>query len=669
MTKTRPVFTVSPRTADEQDQHASEMGEQLMRYLWKHLSLQEITTKALLWSRITGAGFLKCFWDPTLGDGTDCVVGPDGKVLTDTSGKPLRAGQHDPRQLSAALGVQVQSKRVNQGDIKVEARSPFQMFIDPLADSFPECEWLVEESVQSVDSLLRRYGVTLDADTIGNPGLIESRMGAVFMPGTGSYRGVKIREYWSKPSPQHPNGRHAVWSAKRLLFEDDGPFDPFPYVMLSGIPIPGRLWPTSITEQLRGPQTELNKVKSQIAENRNRVGNPTILASKQAVQDPDKFADSTTMPGGIYFFDDLGSPNTVPTYLQAPPLPQYVIDEIARIEESIQEISGQHEVTSANVPPGVTAASAINLLLEADDTRLGPAMTDYETQLGRLGQKILKLAAHYYTDQRTIRISGDNGAWQIFPFRGAMLRDNTHVEVQAGSAFPQSKAAKQAAMQDLLTFFVQSGNPPHGRQLAQFLKDWDVGGADRLISEYTINEEQAQRENTKMAMDVPVNINDYDDDPTHVDVHQDFQKQQQYQTLSPNAQAIFAAHVAAHKQRMAQNQAAQLQAQAQTQGQPQQDPGAQAAQGALGLAGQAQQQDQQAQQGQLQQAIQAAQAQHQTSLSGVQAQQQAAGTAAQHRQAEELHQQKLRHLEEQHQAGLAARAQQRQQPQRGQPKQ
>jgi len=28
-----------------------------------------------------------------------------------------------------------------------------------------------------------------------------------------------------------------------ILFTDSKPFDPMPYVMLTGIPIPGRLWP------------------------------------------------------------------------------------------------------------------------------------------------------------------------------------------------------------------------------------------------------------------------------------------------------------------------------------------------------------------------------------------------------------------------------------------
>jgi hypothetical protein len=650
LTKAQPVFTVSPTTSDEEDEHAAEMGEQLMIYFWRHLNMNAMMMKGLLWSRICGAGFIKAFWDPTLGAGTDVVVGPAGQVLNDSTGRPMRAGRM-PADALQALGAS--SRRVAQGDVRVEVRSPFQMFVDPLTDSFEDAEWVIEESVQSQETVKRRWGVELQPDTTGNPGLIESRMGAVFMPGSGSYKGVKVYEYWCRPNSDHPNGRRAAWAQKQMLEENDHPFDALPYVMLTGIQIPGRLWPTCIAEQLRGPQTELNKVKSQIAENRNRVGNPTILASKQAVQDPDRFTDSMTIPGGIYFFDDIGSPNTVPTYLQAPPLPEYVLQEIQNIEQSIQEIAGQHEVSSAQVPPGVTAASAINLLLESDDTRLGPAVTDYEVQLGQLGQKILKLAAHYYTDQRTIRIAGDSGVWQIFDFRGSMLRNNTHVEVQAGSAFPQSKAAKQAAMQDLLTFFVQSGNPPHGRQLAQFLKDWEVGGADRLIEDYTIDERQVDRENVRMMQNIPLPINDYDNDQAHIDGHQEFQKSDKYIQLPPSEQQIFTAHVAAHKQRMAQAQAAQMQMQQQAQGGgPQQPPGPQppdpqaqlqsAAQMGMDMQGQAQQQG-----------IQGAQAQLQTAIQGQQAHQQQLSVAQQQRMELELHQQKLRHAEELHQANLA----------------
>jgi hypothetical protein len=68
-----------------------------------------------------------------------------------------------------------------------------------------------------------------------------------------------------------------------------------------------------------------------------------------------------------------------------PEMPVYVQNQIGNIEQSIREISGQHEVSSSQVPAGVTAASAINLLQEQDDTRLGPDIADMETTLPTRG--------------------------------------------------------------------------------------------------------------------------------------------------------------------------------------------------------------------------------------------------------------------------------------------
>jgi hypothetical protein len=653
MTKNRPVFTVTPNTGDEEDSNAAELAERVMRYMWRHLKMHEQSLKALEWSRICGSGFLKCYWDSTIGDPVNVLVGPDQKVLTDDQGKAMRGDQSTALLLSQQLQTRVQAKQISQGDVRVEVRSPFQMFVDPICDSFPDAEWLIEESIKSVEYVLKRFGVKLKADTPANPGLIEARMmGSSSVQGSsGGYRGVKIREYWSKPSSKHPKGCRIVWAQGKILAQDEKPFDPMPYVMLTGIPVPGRLWPMSVVEMLRGPQTELNKVRSQMAENRNRIGNPTLLISKQGVQDSDKTLDSFSQPGGAYFYDDIGSPNALPKYLEAPPLPEYVTDEVQRIEQAIEDISGQHEVTNANVPPGVTAASAITLLQEADDTRLGLGMQDYEEQIGRFGEKILRLVSHFYTDARTIKIGGGDDAWEIFDFKGAMLKGNTTLNVQAGSAFPQSKAAKQAMIQDWMTFFVQSGNPPHGRQLAQFLRDSGMGATERLVQEYSDTENQVNSENSRMSIGADLPINDYDDDQGHIEGHESFQRQARYQTFNPQIKQIIETHVAAHRARLSQTQQQAMALQAQAQGQP--PPEQAQAQAQAGLQGQMAQQQQQQQ------------------AAGQQQGYQAASQEQSQRQQQETHEQTLQHAREQHQQRMQqaaeqhqARLQQMKQPQR-----
>lgn len=661
MTKQQPVFTVTPNTADEQDTNAAELGETVMRDLYKRLKLAATVGTALRWSRVCCAGFLKVFWDSTVGESTEVLVSQaNGNIIQNPqTGAPLRPGDMPEMQQMPGVVVRV----VSQGEICVEARSPFQMFPDPLVENFQDAEWLVEESVKSPDYVQRRYGVTLQPDTAAAPGFNGIGTGMMAM-GRARYMGVRVREYWCKPNPNSPGGKRVVWALQttknrtttgQILYEDDQPFDCQPYIMFSAVPVPGRLWPMSVVELLRGPQTELNKVESQIAENRSRVGNPTLLASKQAVRDPQKFVQSANQPGGVLFYDDVGSPNAKPDILPAPPLPDYVIQTITNILGSIEDISGQHEVSSAQVPPGVTAASAINLLQEADDTMLGPDMADFEQQLGYLGSKMLSLVARYYTDARTIRVAGDNGSWQIFDFRGAMLRDNTHVEVQAGSAFPQSKAAKQAWIQDLLTFLVQSGNPPQGRELAQFLSDSEIGGAERLVEAYTINEQQINRENVLLSQGQLFGINPYDDDQAHIDGHQDFQKSARYPQLPEQTQANIEGHVEMHKTRIEQQQAAAQAAAAPPPGQPgAPQPGGQlqlqmaAAQEQPPTAGQ-----QFALSGPPPDPMAAAQGQQQLVAGAQQAGFQQAAQEQSQRHAEQLHQQRMQHAEDAHRARMA----------------
>ena len=213
MTKMRPVFTVTPNSADQEDTNAAILGEELMRYLWKHLNLQRMRSKALLWSRICGAGFLKCYWDPTIGPKRTVVLRPDGQMLTNAQGAPVDSGSPEHLLGDSMAPGELRTKTIAQGDIRVEVRSPFQMFIDPLCDTFDEAEWLIEESVKSPEFVQKRYGVSVAPDTAANPGLIEGRMTSTTML-TGantSYKGVRLREYWCRPNAKHPNGCRKVW--------------------------------------------------------------------------------------------------------------------------------------------------------------------------------------------------------------------------------------------------------------------------------------------------------------------------------------------------------------------------------------------------------------------------------------------------------------------------
>lgn len=541
MTKQKPTWMVVPTTAEDGDLQASKTGEKLLSFLWRHLTMRNKLIDALLWSRICGAGFWKVYWDSAKGEKVTVVMDPEGNIAkNETTGAPLC-----PADCPEGLPEGHTEKTLATGDVAIETVSPFEFFPDPLAKEIEDAEWCIQVTVKSPEYVKQHYGIEMEGDTEVAAGPAESRLFPSFqMGGASGYEGVKLQEYWCRPCSKHPEGQRIVWAKGKILCQEANPYRRLPFIMFKGIPVPGRFWPTSIVEQLRGPQTELNKTKSQIAENAQRIGNPALLASKQAN------VQYQGVPGERVDFDDT-TPNAIPSYLQPPNMPQYVLQQQDRTEASMQDISGQHEVSSAQVPAGVTAASAINLLQEADDTRLGPSIYDMEEALGLAGSMLLELVARYWSSERTILIAGEDQAWDVMNFKGAALKENTHVEVQAGSAFPQSKAARQAAIQNVLSLALQySGQPLNPRDLRKVLRDYQAGGLEALFGDMTADEGQINRENGQMGQGIALPINSFDNQQAHIDGHTEFQKNAVYQMMPPPIHEIFEKHVAEHREQL-----------------------------------------------------------------------------------------------------------------------
>ena len=538
LTKQKPAFQVMPLSAQDSDLQSSKTGETILDYLWHEIHLHDRLYEVLLWAEVCCAGFWKIWWDSKRGQKVDVVVDGQGTpIIHDQTGRPIRA--QDMGSIPNGLGT----RTLATGEVCVETVNPFEIFPDPLAKKIEDCEWLIQETVKSSEYVYQHYGVRMAPDTDVASGPFESRMYPGFQTsGSSGYRGIKIKEYWCCPNSIWPQGRRAVWAKGQMLYEGPNEYGYLPYVMFSGVPVPGRFWPTSLVEQLRGPQTELNKVKSQIAENGARIGNPALLVSRQAN------VNYSGVPGERIDFDD-STPNAIPTYMQAPALPEYVLAQQDRIEASIEAISGQHEVSNAQVPAGVTAASAINLLLEADDTRLGPRIYDLEEQLGVAGTRILQLVGRYWSDQRTIMIAGADDAWNQLNFKGAVLRENTRVEVQAGSMFPHSKAAQQAAIMQFIQLYAQNpmsfGIDTNG--MKELLTDMQAGGLEKAFTDATDDQSQANRENMALVQGNIFNVNSFDNHPVHITVHTTLQKGAAYNYLPPNVQQNIEAHVAQHR--------------------------------------------------------------------------------------------------------------------------
>jgi hypothetical protein len=224
------------------------------------------------------------------------------------------------------------------------------------------------------------------------------------------------------------------------------------------------------------------------------MAHPQLLSAAGAIE-ANKI---TTEPGQVIEYK-LGFPKPEPLPLQN--LPAYVIQELNSQLLDFDDISGQHDVSKGQAPPGVTAATAINFLQEQDDTMLAESFQSIESFYEKIAYQTLCYVSQYWTMPRLVKVAGKDEQFDVMSFKGADLRSNTDIKIEAGSSLPTSKAAKQAFIMDLMQMgFI----PPE-----EGLKLMDVGGIQQLYEQLQIDTAQATRENMKMANVTPELMNEY----------------------------------------------------------------------------------------------------------------------------------------------------------------
>lgn len=550
LSKSRPGWATLPRQLDDQAVEDALTAGRLLEWAWDKLGLAPKRREALLWSRICGAGFIKTVWDPDREAGVQAVVDPDGKPMNHPSeDRPLYAGEMPS--VEALPGVT--TRQVGGGDVTHIVRSPFSIYPDPLATSLDDARWLIDEQVRSPEYVFDRYGKKVAPDAAPQVGIVESRyhQHALTSAESGKKLGVKVYELWEKPSKSNPEGRRVCWTENELLYEGPNEYKRIPYTMFSGVVVPGRFWPDAMVSDMRPLQVRLNKLESQIAENVSRFGNPALLLD--ALSDVKVFG----VPGE-QIRHNATLPSQLPQYLAPPPMQPYVFNLLDQVQNSMKEISGQFEVSQGSVPSGVTAAGAISMLTEQADTLLGPDVEDGELAIADVGQQTLDLMARFYTTDRVVVITGEDGIVDQDVFRSHAEFKVPIVQVVAQSTFPRSLAARQAAIRDTLNLFLQYGVPIDQAALPQVLRNMQVGGLDQLVASSSADVQQVTRENAEFLRGGPLAVRQTDNDAIHIKSHADFTKSQRFANLDPQVQAAYMDHILQHEMQQKMKQMAQI---------------------------------------------------------------------------------------------------------------
>jgi hypothetical protein len=497
-TSQKPKFTVVPATTEDNDVSAARVAEQVFNHVYAAKNVKRVIRRAEWWTIICGTSFIKDYWDPNA----------------------------------------IDKSAMQKGDIQVEHISPFHLFVpDLLEEELENQPYVIHQTMKSLDWVERAYGkkVARQANVKATNDILEDSFLNMVGASTSTAKDqVLVLEAWIKPGNKYlPNGGLVTIVGEQIVqLTKQYPYihGEFPFSKLDFIET-GKFYGESVITDIIPLQREYNRTRSQIIEAKNLMGKPKYLAQKGSMN-PNQI---TSEPGQVIFY----TPGfNEPKEMQHAPLPNHVLQEVQQLQEDIDDISGQHDISRGKNPSQVTAATALSFLQEQDDTKLSDAITSLEECVEKLGKHILAHVSQYWTTERTVQIMGADGSFDAQVYKGASLGGNLDVRVEAGSALPQSKAAKQAFVMDLIKLFPQYADK--GLELLE------IGGIERIYEEYLTDKRQAQRENIKMAAGEDVEPNDWDNHQVHIDIHNTFRKSQEYESLDDEIKTKFQMHCDLH---------------------------------------------------------------------------------------------------------------------------
>lgn len=561
MTSQKPMASVIPASAEDEDIIAAEAGESVWEYISEEKGFDAAFKQAAFWTSTCGIGYVKIAWDEEAED----------------------------QQMDASL----------KGDFCFSAPTPFHVFVpDLLEQDIQRQPFILHAYTMSVEDVKDRFADKLDKNmkpsVVGTNEIFETRyLNLVGTESNAKPDSSLVIEAWIKPGATSlfPNGGMVILVDKTIVYtSDEGiPYDhrKFPFVKIENVPS-GSYYSTSTIEDLIPIQKEINRSRSQTVENRNATAKAGYFVQDGSI-DINRW---TSKPGQLIPIKP-GFKEPVP--IPVPPMPAYISEERQEMLRDWEDMSGQHQVSKGGAPSGVTAATAINFLQERDDSFMASVFDSIEEATEEAASQSLQLAVQYWDEARMIKATGMDQSFSVLYLKGSDLKNGTDIRIQGGTSLPSSPAAMRAFVTDLMN----RGMLPADKGLEML----DLPNMRAYYQLVKVDENQAKRENMKMA-NLPVEevamarqqaqamkqqyldthmmdentarqdpvvsqlldkfdrplfeCNDYDNDDVHIFIHQNFQKSQRYENLDQVIKDEFDKHVQMHKDKQASAQLTQL---------------------------------------------------------------------------------------------------------------
>jgi len=542
------VPKIRPNTNEKEDLAAAQLGEKLLTWMdtINDGEIHEEVAKVSDWLSLAGTAFLRTYPEMS-----------QGKWFFDGSGNLLKTGEVVTRNI-IPFNVVMDESGENLRDkrwIGIKTLVPREWAEDTFKVN------IAQESQKSIEYQRRLMRLVGQVSPWKGHGLETSAE-------LENQELVMFKEVEIKPSIKYPTGRYIASCGKEIV--QDFMALPIPaekeswYYSITDFHynrIPGRFWSDAGVNDLISPQNRINQIDQALEMNRKGLGRPRVIT-------PTDIGLKRVSDGGQGFlvlkYDALMSGGKEPKFEAGIALPQQVLEERAVAKTQIQDSSGDPKnILKGKAPSSKASGVMVDILRETAERSHAPDIDNFNSSKSKVYKKRLILAKTLYTEKRMLKVVGKGEKYNVIPFKGSDLRDNTDVRLELDSGISSTMAGKREILLQLAQYQVINMQDPEMKQ--EYLKKLGLSGFAEKVN---VDIERAERENSRIANgDVagifvideenpdengePVVMVDdplfeYDNHQIHVGIHRQFVLSAEFMQLAQDLQVIALSHLGAH---------------------------------------------------------------------------------------------------------------------------
>lgn len=466
--------TARPVGGDVRNVATAETVDRLQPFVHEDHAMDHVMTEHDFWLVVTGNAFLHPFYDNNPQWGT---------IATNYAVCAQCAKSHPPQMAKIGVcpkcGGPLESQDVDLpiGKGRTIALSPFEIATPIAHAEFEDSPITLRMTWMPKRSLYNTYGKKFIENmklTFGKSPVersmqllralatqtdMTSKSQLMYMGESDTdATGTTQFDLWAKPCEEYPEGllmrvlgdgdQQMIVDAPDMTLPGPLPFRTrqneaiIPFIHTAFKPIGGKMHGAGPLDLICQKNDQLNRLDSLAELIVNRAANPVWLEPKGA-----EVKSFTGEPGLVVKYNPLASGGAKPERLEGLNIQGSIFKLREQIINDIAEATGTFDMLRGAKPGGVSAFSAMQLLVERGQARFATVFSGrgitYRTWLSIA----IELERQFGPTKRTFAVMSPNRGWTFQHFMNADLQGAVEIIVEDGSQAPKTNLGKRAAIE------------------------------------------------------------------------------------------------------------------------------------------------------------------------------------------------------------------------------